>query len=32
MRVDKKINEYWIRPNKEETPATSIMVEGGYYW
>jgi len=30
--ITKFYNEYWIRPNTEETPATSTMVEGGCYW
>ena len=30
--ITKFYNEYWVRPNTEETPATSTMVEGGCYW
>ena len=30
--ITKFYNEYWTRPNTEETPTTSTMVEGGCYW
>ncbi len=30
--ITKFYNEYWVRPNIEETPASSTMVEGGCYW
>lgn len=30
--ITKFYNEYWVRPNTEETPVTSTMVEGGCYW
>jgi hypothetical protein len=30
--ITKFYNEYWVRPNTEETPSTSTMVEGGCYW
>ena len=26
------MNDYWIRPSPEETPASSSLVEGGCYW
>jgi hypothetical protein len=26
------INEYWIRPSSEETPAAAHTIEGGCYW
>ena len=25
-------NEYWVRPNKDETPATAAVVENACYW
>ena len=25
-------NEYWVRPNEEETPPQVKKVEGGSYW
>lgn len=28
----KLINEYWVRPSKEETPKTSEVVENACYW
>jgi len=30
--ISKLYNEYWIRPNKEETPARGKNVENGCYW
>ena len=26
------MNEYWVRPSKEETPTLSNSVEGSCYW
>lgn len=26
------MNEYWIRPSKEETPSVTKKVEGACYW
>lgn len=26
------VNDYWIRPSKEETPDTALLVENGCYW
>jgi hypothetical protein len=26
------INEHWVRPSLEETPAKAALVEGGCYW
>lgn len=26
------MNEYWIRPSKEETPEVAIKIENGCYW
>ena len=31
-RYAKYINEYWVRPNKDETPQGAKKVEGGCYW
>jgi len=30
--ISKLYNEYWIRPNKEETPSNNKKVENGCYW
>jgi hypothetical protein len=26
------INEHWVRPSMDETPAKAVLVEGGCYW
>jgi hypothetical protein len=30
--VRSKLNEYWIRPSRDETPENAKGVEGGCYW
>jgi len=30
--ISKLYNEYWVRPNEEDTPKNAKMVEGGCYW
>jgi len=30
--ITKFYNEYWVRPNNNETPQSSKLVEGGCYW
>jgi len=26
------MNEYWVKPDKDETPQNADIVEGGCYW
>lgn len=32
QEFSKFINDYWIRPIKDETPISAKQVEGGCYW
>ena len=31
-RISKLYNEFWVRPDKNETPLNAFKVEGGCYW
>ena len=30
--IQRYVNEYWVRPSKEETPPTASNVENACYW
>lgn len=32
INYEQLYNDYWVRPNEDETPASANKVEGGCYW